>query len=189
MNSNWLEYLDVDCLNSDLFLAPVEAIVCNVNTQLALNYNLGRRLATLGGISLVQAIQKTALNLPGNRLILGQALIVDIPEPWGSFEKVILTAWWDFDNDYSERLIYSCIISSLREAFDAQIRSLAMPLIGMGSGQIKIQDFARIFVSVLRDLNALRTNKIFPLENRLLFSLENKLILQVQEYLEKHLYR
>jgi O-acetyl-ADP-ribose deacetylase (regulator of RNase III) len=185
---NWLERLDVVYHCGDLFTAPAAAAVCPVNVHLALNYGLGRRLAQLGGTPLLQAIDETARGLPEHRLRLGQAVTVDIPEPWGDIGKVILAAWWDADNAYTHPLLYGCIINALRQAFEARIGSLAMPFFGMGSGQLRISDLGGTITQVLKDLDGLRSAHLFPLETLYLVSIHGEDLRQMREYLDRHIY-
>ena len=92
-----------------------DGIVCNVNTEMALNYSFGQQIRRIGGDQLIREIEAVARQLPGEKLVLGDAITVKtgmLP----ATEHLILVAWWDLDNEYTMQLLYKSIISSIRQA-------------------------------------------------------------------------
>ena len=93
---------------------------------------------------------------------MGQAVILD-SEFLIPFRKIILFAWWGYDNEFTDMLIYTSFINSIRRALDTNLTSLAFPVFGAGSRYVRLDNFCFQFLQVLRDLNHLRDSASFSL--------------------------
>jgi len=160
----WLDTLYLECRHGDLFEADVEALACNVNTSMALNYSLGRQLAERGGDGLVSEIRAEREQLQDNHLLLGEAISVPATglEP---FQWVILFAWWAAEGEYTDNLIYKCLINTLRQGFRREVTSLVLPMFGIGSGQVSAERLACQAVKVISDLDKLSVSDGYSIEH------------------------
>ena len=161
MNEGWLDELDWECLEGDLFDQKVDAIAIPVNTVLNLNYKLGRQLvARCGGPELGYQLEQARRRLPDSRLTVGQATSIEVSE-LPHARRVVLAAWWNENNVFDKRLLYGVATSSIREANAQGCRSLALPMFGARGG-VGDELRARVFCRVLRDLHQVRDSIDFP---------------------------
>lgn len=183
----WLKRLQVETRHGDLFETDAEAIVVPVNIGVRLDaYTLGRQLLEKSGRPLQEEIGRALRQLPGRRLRLGQAITVGA-HSLGNTEKIILVAWWGAHNTFTPNFIYKVVIASLRQAFEHEIQSLAMPLFGTGSRMMRIQDLASSIVGVLKDLDGLRTTDTFRLRKLYFVSDRAHDVAFLQEHFRRHL--
>lgn len=180
----WFDNLTVDCIHGDLLLAETEAIACNVNVMLNLNYSIGQQLLHLYGNDLTEKLSIIKKHLPEQRLELGQAIWVDVNS---SPEKtpIIFFGWWDKDNDFTTRLIYSSFVNSLRIAFAHNSRSIAFPLFGSGSESIHFNDFQESISKALQELNKLKMSHEFSIEELFFYSTNKVRIKKLSNHLDR----
>ncbi len=164
---SWFDKLTVDCIHGDLLQADTETLACNVNVMLNLNYSIGQQLLKRYGNSLAQELDIIRKRLPAQRLELGQALWVD---NHAGKRPLIFFGWWDRDNDFTVRLIYTSFVNTLREAFAHDCRSIAFPLFGTGSGSMCFNDFQESISKALQELNRLKGAHTFSVEEIVFFS-------------------
>jgi len=82
---------------------------------------------------------------------------------WGSVEKVILVASWGRHNRFTRNHCYKCVIAAIRQAFELELETLAVPLMGTGSRQMCLADLEGAIIDVLLDLDELRNADTFSL--------------------------
>lgn len=182
----WRDRLSVEACVGDLLAHSADGLVCNVNTNLALNYSIGRQVRQVGGERLIREIEAVARQLPGEKLMLGEAVIVKTSAlPAASY--LILVAWWDRDNEYTHYLLHKAIISSIRQALSHGMRSLAMPILGIGSGRITAVQFADGLIRVVHDLERLADSESFCLNEITVVSDRRMDIEVIDQYLARRL--
>ena len=159
----WLEQLSVVALTGDLLSYRADGLACNVNTKLALNYSIGRQLVRAGGDQLIHDVEVASQRLREEELTLGEAITVKT-DALPVADYLILVAWWVTDNEYTTQLLYKAIINTIRQALHHGMRSVAMPMFGIGSGKITAGQFGECLIQVLRDLGALADSGSFRLE-------------------------
>lgn len=182
----WLDRLSVEVCLGDLVLHSADALVCNVNTNLALNYSIGRQIRAVGGERLVLDIEAATRQLPGERLTLGEAITVKT-SALPAASHLILVAWWDRDNDYTPQLLYKVVIGGIRQALHHRMRSLAMPIIGIGSGRVTAEQFGDCLIQVVRDLDGLSNAGEHSLEEIAVVSDREREIEVLDQYLSRRL--
>jgi hypothetical protein len=101
---SWLESVYVKCICGDLFSMDVDAIVCTVTNELGAYGALSRHLFNTGGPSLADDINKVKEGLLNKRLELGQSITLDNKKEFNlpGAEKIILTAFWNANNEHPQ---------------------------------------------------------------------------------------
>lgn len=184
----WIEQLNVECLKGDLLDQQTQAIACNVNVMLNLNYRLGQQIEHRCGPELVRDLEVLRDRLPGGRLPLGHA-ITTAAYNMAPCEKLILFAWWGEDNAFTPQFIYKCLSNLLREALTGRIESLAVPLFGTGSRDVRALDLAVQIVAVLKDFNRLNNAPDFSLQDIYFVSNKSSDVADVDNYVMGRLWR
>lgn len=161
---SWIDNLTVECRNGDIFSMSCEALACNVDVALRMNHRLGRQLLERGGLQVKNFISTVISDLPGGKLRLGDAIGVPLPATLAPLKWAVLCAWWDRDNDYTRSLISMCLISTLRQAFRLHLKSVAIPLIGTGSGLVSPKFLGSVILASLSDLDGLKNSGAFSVE-------------------------
>lgn len=161
---SWLERCDISAINGDLFDQEVDALVIPIECSLNFTHVLGRELLSRYGQYLHTAASEASRKTLGDRVPLGNGFTVRIH---GSDQVrwAILVAWWDRDNRYTQNLIERCISTALRKAFETRSTSVAMPLFGVNSSELDLNDLFTAVPRVLRDFDALRTSDTFSVED------------------------
>lgn len=185
LGMGWLDRLSVETRCGDLFSMPVEAVAVNTDVGVSFRHTLGRELLARCGEPLLQEVGKILDTLPLRRLALGQAITVPSYN-LGSIEKVILVAWWGRENAFTSRFIEMVLTNALRQAFVANVRSVACPLIGTGSHMDPTLLHAGI-VKALRDLDTLKNSSRFSIEELYFVSTRSDRVSELQSYLDRHL--
>jgi hypothetical protein len=104
-------------------------------------------------------------------------------------QYAILVAWWSESNSYDQRHIEQCITSCLREAFRLRLKSLAIPLLGSGSTELRKNDLHSGITQALADLNGLRTSDGFPLVDLRFVSVRSEDVAVLDQHLNALLAR
>jgi O-acetyl-ADP-ribose deacetylase (regulator of RNase III) len=170
----------------DLFSALCEAIVVNTDIAVSFRHTLGRELLERFGERLSTDVRTILETLPERRLALGQAVTVPAYN-LDPIKNVILVAWWGRDNEFTFRLIESALTNSLRQAFAANILSLACPLIGTGFQHMDPALLHAGIVKVLRELDGLKNSARFSVEELYFISDRSDRVSDLQSYLNRHL--
>ncbi|MFZ1413766.1 MAG: macro domain-containing protein [Defluviicoccus sp.] len=181
----WLDRLTAKPVVGDLFSLDVVALVCNLNTNMGLNYKLGRQLHAKLGLPFAQAVRSVVASLPDQKLPLGEAVAMPLASSLGVIRVVVFCGWWDADNEYTDKLIYVCVVNSLRQAFKHRIGSMAFPLLRTGSGQVGQHELSAVIVRAFRDLDALGNSDTFPVENVIFCSDRESVMEELREILDK----
>ena len=180
----WFDDLTVDCFHGNILEADTEAIACNVNVMVNLNYSLGKQLLQHYGPRLLGRVDESRKQLNGGQLELGQAIWVDVSN-CNSVRGIIFFGWWAEDNDFTSQLIYKCFTTTLRTAFANDCRSIAFPLFGSGSGNMNFQVFQKTIWQALFELNKLKDSGSFSVQELLFFSTDQRLLSQLDNYLAR----
>lgn len=160
---SWLKNLTVETRCGDLFETEAEGIVVNTNVNARLNaYSLGEQLYEKSDPAILREIDRVMNQQPGQELRIGHAITVGA-HGLDSIEKVILVAWWGRHNRFTRNHCYKCVIAAIRQAFEHELESLAMPLMGTGSRQMRLTDLEGAVTDVLLDLDDLRNADTFSL--------------------------
>lgn len=157
---NWLERCDITVVNGDLFNQQVEALVIPVESSLTFTHVLGRELLSRYGQTLRVAASQVARNAFGDHIPLGDGFATPIEGVKGT-RWVILVAWWDKDNRYTQGLIEQCVSTALRKAFETQSTSIALPLFGVNSPDLNLEHLYAAVPNVPREFDSLRTSITF----------------------------
>jgi hypothetical protein len=141
----------------------VEAIVCTVTLDLDEYGNLSQKIFDIGKEKLRRDLFKIKESLPNNRLLSGQAtsLVCKSDYHIGNFERLIFVAVWDYQSEYNLNLFYKAYINSLREAFQHNIRSIALPIMAY-DGNLRL--CGQAIVKVIKDLDNLKISSEFSIE-------------------------
>lgn len=183
----WLEVLEVECLEGDLFSIDSEAIAVPVNVKLNLNYSLGRLLAQRGGTELARRIQSLLSSEPDGRIPLGTAVSVDTSDLPHLPARVILVAWWNEDTLYDGNHLYKSYASILREAFEHDVSSLALPILG-GRGGVRPELRARVVCDLLRQFDRLRSSGAFSVTHLIFADVARSPLTAIEDELDRRLY-
>ena len=181
---NWADNLTIDCIHGDVLQANAEVLACNTNIKLGLQYSLGRQLVQRFGYPLVEKVTIAKQTLRKNEIALGETIWVDTWEIM-PFNAIIFFGWWDADNEFSDRLIYQCFINVLRNAFNHECRSIALPLFGSGSGSMNFNRFQKVILNVLTELNSLPCSDTFSVEELMFYSTNSLLIQEIDKTLAR----
>lgn len=182
----WIDRLDVEVVCGDIFSIPVEAVVVNTDVAISFRHTLGKELLARCGEQLLKDVQVLLEGLPNRQLALGHA-VTTTAYNLGNIHGVILVAWWGRDNAFSPRLIEMGYTSSLRQAFQHQFASLALPLMGTGSRQMVSEDLYGGIVAVLHALDGLNSSHTFPTEKLFFVSTRSDRVEELSEYLDQYL--
>ncbi len=181
---SWFDKLTIDCTCGDILTADSQVVACNTTVKLGLHYSLGKQLVHLFGDKLLEKVTAAKALLPSGELPLGQAIWVEMDHS-DRFAAIIFFSWWSADNEFSNRLIYQCLASVLRTAFNNGCRSLAVPLYGSGSGSMDFKRFQETVCRVLVELNTLRNSDTFSVEELVFVSTDQMWIEQLESSLAK----
>ncbi len=181
---SWFDKLEIDFIHGSLLDADTEAIACNVNVAIDLNYSIGKQLLEYFGPNLRGVIKNVRDTLPGRKLELGQAVWLDAPCPT-SLKGIIFFGWWSSQNEFTANLIYTSFVNSLRVAFSYGCCSISFPLYGSGSGGMPFQLFQDTILQAFQELDNLRNSNMFSVEEVCFISTNMPRL----EQLENHLAR
>ncbi|MDN5870601.1 MAG: macro domain-containing protein [Nitrococcus sp.] len=184
----WLDQLDVECLHGDILSVEAQAVACNVNIMMSLNYRLGQQVGARCGPELASDLDAIRNTLPDGQLGLGSAITTPAYH-LGRTEQLILFAWWGEDNEFTPQFIYKCLSNIFREALKLRVESLALPLFGTGSHGMRLQDLATQIVGVLQDFDRLKNSQNFSLKALHLCSDKSRDIAYLDEYIMGQLWR
>ncbi|WP_319587894.1 macro domain-containing protein [uncultured Desulfobulbus sp.] len=179
----WFDKLNIDCIHGDILAMQTEAIACNVNLHLDMNYSLGKQLAAKYGAELKTAANYARQLLPNGSLELGQAIFTPLTT-FPPLKGVIFFGWWTADNEFTRALIYRSLANVLRKCFENNCFSLALPLFGSGSGSMPFQNFQDTVAQVLEELNSLNRSDSFPLEELYFVSTNHDRVEQLRQRLD-----
>ena len=154
-DDSWLDFLEYDCVEADLFSLDAEAVAIPVNVMLNLNYTLGQAVAFRGGPAVQARLDAIRQALPGERMTLGAATSVDTRDLDALPDRLIFVAWWDDDTPYDDRHLMRCYSAALRAALDHGVTSLVLPTFG-GGGGVPPARRARAIRTVLKQFDQLR---------------------------------
>jgi len=183
----WLDFLEIECRQEDLFAIEADALAIPVNVMLNLNYTLGLALAQHGGPELVARVQAARQAIPGGRMTLGAATSVPTEDLPLLVKRAVLVAWWNEDTAYSDNHLYKCYAAILREAFAHGATSLVLPILG-GRGGVKAANRARVVCDLLRQFHKLKPSGSFPV-NRLIFAgTDPATVTAIEAELDRRLY-
>lgn len=160
----WLDRCEVTTVEGDLFAQSVDAVVVPVECTLSLKHTLGAELARRQGENFYDQVRRLRCNVPGGRLGLGQSTSVPVTA-LGCTSHAILVAWWAEANHYNSTHIEKCLTTSLREALRLCVSSVAYPLFGTGSNELRREDLYGAISKVLNAFNDLRGSDLFSVED------------------------
>jgi O-acetyl-ADP-ribose deacetylase (regulator of RNase III) len=184
---SWLGELTVETRCGDLFETEAEGIVVNTNVGARLKaYALGEQLFDRCAPALLEEIDRAMLRQPGQELRVGHAITVGAHGLEG-IEKVVLVAWWGRHNRFTRNHCYKAVIAALRQAFEHELASLAVPLMGTGSRQMQLSDLEGAITDVLHDLGDLRDADAFSLRRLELVSVRQHDIDSLETHLRRQL--
>lgn len=161
---SWLERCDISVLHGDLFDQQVDALVIPVECSLTFTHVLGRKLLDQYGHEFRVAASEAGRSQFGDRVPLGSGFSVPL-DGSETTKWAILVAWWDSDNSYTQNLIERCISTAFRRAFETQSPSVAMPLFGVNSSELRLHDLYAAVPKALREFDSLRQSDTFPVED------------------------
>ncbi len=161
---SWLERCDVRVVNGDLFEQDVQSVVVPIECACTFAHSLGQELLRRYGDGLRLAALGATASLPEGRLTLGNGFSLPLDGP-GRLRHLVLVAWWDRDNEYRQPLIEACVATALRKTFETGSTSVAMPLFGVNSRELRLQDLYEAVPKVLREFDRLRGNERFPVDD------------------------
>lgn len=161
---SWLERCDVRVVNGDLFEQDVHSVVVPIECSLTFAHSLGQELLHCYGNEVRLAAIQAKAGLPDGRLQLGSGFSLPLEGP-GRLRHLLLVAWWDRNNEYRQSLIEACVASALRKTFETGSTSLAMPLFGVNSRELRLQDLYEAVPKVLREFDQLRGSERFPVDD------------------------
>ena len=184
---SWLENLDFIIEHNDLLSMNVEAIVCSVTVNLDEYGKISKKLFDIGHANLISDLSEIKRNLPNNKLILGQAISLDCKPIYniGNFNKLIFVALWDYQSEYNFNLFYKAYINSLREAFQNNITTIALPIMAY-EGNLSI--CGRAIIKVIHDLDSLKNSSEFSIEEIYFVSNNNDHINFLEKEVEPKIY-
>lgn len=189
-DDTWLDVLEYDFEQADLFTLDVDAVAIPVNITLNLHYTLGQALVLRGGPVVEERVLKAARALKSGRLTLGTATSIDTRDVEHLPSRVILTAWWDEKTNFGNRHIESCYASALREAFKFQMSSLALPILGGAAKVPKVtpERRATVICDMLRALDGLKKSGAFSVERLVFADLASEPLDAIELELNRRLY-
>jgi len=160
---SWLENLGIYFECKELLSIDVDAIVCPINVDLNEYGKISKKIFKLGQTGLINDLSEVKNKLANQKLVLGQAISVDCKPIYniGNFKKIIFVALWDFYSEYDFNLFYKAYINSFREAFQHNLKSIALPIMAY-DGNLNL--CGQTIIKVIRDLNYLKNSSEFSVE-------------------------
>jgi len=160
----WLDLCEVSALEGDLFAQPVDAIVVPVECSLSLTHTLGSEGARRFGGNFRDQVHRLRDDGLGGHLALGNSTSIPL-SALGHPAHAVLVAWWAEANDYNLTHIEKCLTTSLREAFRLRVSSMAFPLFGTSSNELRREDLYTAITSVLNAFNTLKNSDSFSVRD------------------------
>ena len=141
----------------------VESIVCPVTMDLDVYGKISNELFNLAQKSLRNDLCEIGSNSLNSRLLLGQAISINCKPEYklGNFKTLIFVALWDYQSEYSFNLFYKAYINSLRQAFQHNIRSIALPIMAY-EGNLNL--CGQAILKSVHDLDGLKHSAEFSIE-------------------------
>ena len=162
----------------------VEGIVCNVNIELDLNYDLGRTVLHKGGQEIKRQLDRLFDDHGRQPFPLGIAVSTEAANFRPPVKRLIFVTWWGRDNEYTANHVFRCHAAPIREADRFALTSLAFPLMGRGHGL----DFRIIAAGITRAVNELHgLPHQFSLQRLVFGSFSQSALDQFKEVLEERL--
>ena len=148
--------------HGDILSVDTDAIVCTINVDFEAYGKISQKIFDLCNPQLIYDIKKLRRDDADHKLLLGQAVSLTCNRGWNlHFQKIIFVAMWDFCSEYNSNLFYKAYINSIRQAFENNLKSVAMPIMAYDG---KLNVAAEVVAKVLVDLDRLKNSSEFPLE-------------------------
>ena len=182
---SWLERCDISVVHGDLFDQKVDALVVPVECSLTFAHVLGRQLLDRHGHEFRAAASEAGKRLFGDRVPLGGGFSIPVDGSETS-RWVVLVAWWDSENSYTQNLIERCISTAFRRAFETQSKSVALPLFGVNSSELKLHDLYAAIPKALREFDSLRQSDTFSVEDLRFVCRQPLVVDELRQVLQLH---
>lgn len=160
----WLDHCTVSAVEGDLFDQQVDAIVVPVECSLSLKHTLGSEAVRRYGSNFCDQVHRWREENRDGRLCLGQSTSFPLATLNHS-ACAILVAWWAAANDYGRTHIEKFLTTVLREALNLRVASIAYPLFGTGSSELRPDDLYGAIPAVLNAFNSLKNSESFSIRD------------------------
>ena len=169
---SWIENLDIRAEHNDLLSVNADAIVSPVTVNLEQYGKISQQIFGVGNGELLDDLSKIKSDLINNRLRLGEAVSLRCSLSYhiGIFERIIFVAMWDYQSEYNLNLFYKAYISCFRDAFQHNLKSIALPIMAY-DGNIRLN--AQAAVKAITELDQLKNSSEFSVENIYFVSTNN----------------
>lgn len=183
---SWIDRLKVTVRVGDLFEREADAFGLTLRTDLQPYGRLSQAVFKGHETALLEALRAEAIRRRGEAAVpLGAGLSIPVLPEYGLSRATTLAfaAMWSDENVYTKDLAYSCYASILREAFQRECRSLAVPIFSLGadrSGALAGETLAKL----LWDFDELRGADAFPVVEMAVVSDDGARVAGVRKALE-----